>query len=113
MSAGNLAGQRSAIWAVSDGSLIQGQAYWGSAPVEFYSGSKAHFQHLDWLGSERVITGYNGATEGSFTNLPFGDGYTASGTDWGIPYHLSLGHPTAAQAAVRGLLLLLLGWKAT
>jgi hypothetical protein len=51
-----------------------------------------HFQHLDWLGTERVRTSYNAANEGTFTSLPFGDLFTPSGAD-NDAYHLAgLGH---------------------
>ena len=41
----------------------------------------AHFQHQDWLGTERLRTTYNGGVEGTFSSLPFGDGYSVSGAD--------------------------------
>jgi len=44
------------------------------------------FEHQDWLGTERLRTTYNGAVEGSYTSLPFGDAYAASGSD-ADPYH--------------------------
>ena len=69
---------------------IQGQYYWGSRPVAFYTNGATHFQHQDWLGTERVRTTYNGASEGTFTSLPFGDGLdTASGTDTDA-YHFAM-----------------------
>ena len=50
-------------------------------PVEFYASAVAHFQHQDWLGTERLRTTYNGGVEGTFSSLPFGDGYSVSGAD--------------------------------
>ena len=50
-------------------------------PLEFYSGGSAQYQHQDWLGTERVRTTYNGGVEGTFSSLPFGDGYTSTGAD--------------------------------
>jgi RHS repeat-associated protein len=43
----------------------------------------AHFEHQDWLGTERLRTTYNGGVEGSFTSLPWGDNQTpvANGSD--------------------------------
>ena len=49
---------------------------------------QTHFQHQDWLGTERLRTSYNGTTEGGFFSLPFGDALSASGTD-GDAYHLA------------------------
>ena len=44
-------------------------------------GAAVHFEHQDWLGTERMRTAYNGSVEGSYASLPWGDGQTASGTD--------------------------------
>jgi RHS repeat-associated protein len=86
----NPAGQRISIWQPVQGALgtqIQGQTYWGGVPVEFYKNGQAHFQHQDWLGTERTRTSYNGGVEGTYTSLPFGDALTTtSGTDLD-PYH--------------------------
>lgn len=38
----NLNGQRTSIWDANSGNNIQGQSYWGSVPLEFYSGGSAH-----------------------------------------------------------------------
>lgn len=93
----NSAGQRVSIWNGSNHSQIQGQYYWGMKPVAYYAGGATHFQHQDWLGSERLRTTYNGGVEGTFTSLPFGDGQTTSGTD-GDPYHYAmLDHDTESD----------------
>jgi RHS repeat-associated protein len=84
----NMNGQRTSIWDGNSGSQLQGQVYWGGLPVEFYSGGAAHFQHQDWLGTERMRTSYSGSVEGTFTSLPFGDGYSFTGTD-GDVYHFA------------------------
>lgn len=48
----------------------------------FYSPSTGtHFQFQDWEGTERVQTSYNGGVESTYSSLPYGDGYSASGTD--------------------------------
>ncbi len=44
-------------------------------------GAALHFEHQDWLGTERMRTAYNGSVEGSYASLPYGDGQTTSGTD--------------------------------
>jgi RHS repeat-associated protein len=84
----NASGQRVSVWNGSTKTQLQGQYYWGAKPVAFYvPGIAAHFQHQDWLGSERMRTTYNGAVEGTYTSLPFGDAQTTtSGTDLD-PYH--------------------------
>ena len=76
----NPSGQRASAWNIT-GAQFQGQTYWGTAPVEFYASAVAHFQHQDWLGTERMRTTYNGGVEGTFSSLPFGDGYSVSGAD--------------------------------
>jgi RHS repeat-associated protein len=88
----NPSGQRVSIWQPNQGALgtqIQGQTYWGGMPVEFYQNGQAHFQHQEWLGTERMRTSYNGGVEGTYTSLPFGDALTTtSGTDLD-PYHFA------------------------
>ena len=59
------------------------------SPVEFYEAGAAHFQFQDWAGTERVQTSYNGGVEGSYSSLPYGDGYSASGTD-DDAYHFAM-----------------------
>jgi RHS repeat-associated protein len=78
----NANGQRVSVWNGSNNTQIQGQYYWGSKPVAYYKGGDTHFQHQDWMGTERMRTAYNGSVEGTFTSLPFGDAQTtASGSD--------------------------------
>ncbi len=82
----NQNGQRVSVWNASTGTVERDQYYWGNTPVAFTDASATHFQHQDWLGTERLRTTYNGSVESSFTSLPFGDGYAASGSDLD-PYH--------------------------
>src|SRR5215469_12090362 len=84
----NLSGQRVSTWDGNTHGQVQGQYYWGSRPVAFYSGGSLHFQHQDWLGTERIRTNSSGATEASFASLPFGDGFSYSGSD-DDPYHFA------------------------
>jgi RHS repeat-associated protein len=94
----NAAGQRVSTWNGSTNAQIQGQYYWGSKPVGFYKGGAAHFQHQDWLGTERMRTTYNGSVEGSFTSLPFGDDLTtASGTDTDAYHTATLDHDAESE----------------
>jgi RHS repeat-associated protein len=85
----DLNGRRISTWNGTTNAQIEGQSYWGSMPVEFYSGGSSHFQHQDWEGTERLRTAYNGAVEGTYQSLPFGDGFTASGSD-NDAYHFAM-----------------------
>ena len=49
--------------------------------MAYYANGAAHFEHQDWLGTERMRTTYNGGVEGSYISLPFGDGRGTTGTD--------------------------------
>ncbi len=82
----NQNGQRVSVWNASTGTVERDQYYWGSKPVAFTASGATHFQHQDWLGTERTRTTYNGTTEGTYASLPFGDGYSSSGSDQD-PYH--------------------------
>ncbi len=89
----NAAGQRVSEWSGAAGAEIQGKYYWGANPLAYYTtgtGGATHFEHQDWLGTERIRTAYNGGVEGTYTSLPFGDAQaTASGTD-GDAYHFAM-----------------------
>ena len=67
-------GQRVSEWNGTTRAELKGKYYWGGAPVAYYAGGAAHFEHQDWLGTERMRTTYNGGVEGSYISLPFGDG---------------------------------------
>jgi RHS repeat-associated protein len=61
------------------------------------AGAGAHFEHQDWLGTERMRTSYNSgnnpayAVEGTFTSEPWGDAQTvASGTDLDASHYATL-----------------------
>jgi RHS repeat-associated protein len=86
------AGQRVSEWNGALSAQIQGKYYWGGRPVAYYSGGNAHFEHQDWLGTERMRTTYNGSVEGSFISLPFGDGQSTSGTDGDANHYAELDH---------------------
>jgi RHS repeat-associated protein len=87
----NVGGQRVSIWnAASPIALLMEQYYVGNKRVAYYAGSTLNFQHQDWTGTERMRTTYNGAVEGSFTSMSFGDAFaTVSGID-GDPYHYAM-----------------------
>ncbi len=77
----NAAGQRVSEWNGATHAQIDGKYYWGAKPVAYYAGGAAHFEHQDWLGTERIRTTYNGSVEGSYQSLPFGDGQATTGAD--------------------------------
>jgi RHS repeat-associated protein len=75
---------------VSPAVQIQEEYYVGNQRVAYYANSALHFQHQDWIGTERMRTTFNGAVEGTFTSMPFGDAFaTVSGSD-GDPYHYAM-----------------------
>ncbi len=84
----NPAGQRTSIWDPVQNNQVQGQTFWGATPAEYYKNGTAHYQHQDWMGTERMGTTFNGQWEGSYVSLPFGDGYSATGAD-NDPYHFA------------------------
>lgn len=73
----NRGGQRLSVWNGTNNTLYRSQYYWGSTPISFYNG-QTYFQHQDWLGTERMRTGYNGSVAATFTSLPFGDALTTT-----------------------------------
>jgi RHS repeat-associated protein len=77
----NASGQRVSVWDSNTQALVHGQYYWGNSPVAYYDSSSLHFQHQDWMGTERLQTSYNGGVEGTYSSLPWGDAYSASGSD--------------------------------
>jgi RHS repeat-associated protein len=87
----NLNGQRVASFDGS-GNLISNQVYAGSTPIAFYQGGQIHYQHQDWLGTERVRTDGSGNVEGTYTSLPIGDGYSATGSDNDAYHYGTLDH---------------------
>ena len=75
-------GKRVSTWNAPAGTLNEANVYWDGRPVAFKAGGSTHFEHQDWLGTERLRMTYNGAVDSKFTSFAFGDGYSASGNDW-------------------------------
>jgi RHS repeat-associated protein len=72
---------------------IQEEYYVGNQRVAYYANSALHFQHQDWEGTERMRTTFNGAVEGTFTSMPFGDAFaTVSGSDGDAYHYAKLDH---------------------
>jgi RHS repeat-associated protein len=78
--------------------------------VAFYTtaaspaGAAAHFEHQDWLGTERLRTTYNAngnptySVEGTYTSLPWGDGPPSSaGSDLDANHYATLDHDTESN----------------
>jgi len=94
----NVNGQRVSEWNGSGHAQLKGKYYWGGKPVAYYVPSSAvHFEHQDWLGTERKRTSYNGSVEGTFSSLPFGDGQSATGTDTDANHFAALDHDTESN----------------
>jgi RHS repeat-associated protein len=98
----NANGQRVSEWNGAHAQL-KGKYYWGGKPVAYYttasSGSAgAHFEHTDWLGTERMRTTYNSAAnptyavEASYTSLPWGDAQTPAANGSDAAHYAQLDH---------------------
>ena len=87
----NVAGQRLSIWnTASPAGELREEYYVGNQRVAYFANNMLHFQHQDWTGTERMRTTFNGAVEGTFTSMSFGDAFaTVSGSD-GDPAHYAM-----------------------
>jgi RHS repeat-associated protein len=63
-----------------NGNWIVGELYAGSKPLATYGGSTTTFDHADWLGTERARTNVSAGLCESMLSLPFGDGFSTSGS---------------------------------
>jgi len=89
----NASGQRVSEWNGTTRAQLKGKYYWGGKPVAYYAGGSTHFEHQDWLGTERLRTSYNGGVEGSYISQPWGDGFsTLTGTDADANHYGTLDH---------------------
>jgi hypothetical protein len=92
----NGAGQRVAVKNGTTRSPLLGKYYWGNTPVAFHTtssdsaGFAVHFEHQDWLGTERMRTTYNGLVESTFSSLPFGDDQSSSSSDYDANHFATL-----------------------
>ena len=62
------------------GSWLSGEVYVGKQHLATYGDSTTTFDHADWLGTERARTNVAAALCESMLSLPFGDGYSTSGS---------------------------------
>ena len=100
----NAAGQRVSEWDASTHAQLKGHYYWGATPVAFYTtasdgGAAAHFEHQDWLGTERMRTSYNGGVEGQYQSLPWGDGQSSSGSDQDAYHYATLDYDSESNTS--------------
>ncbi len=84
----NLSGQKVSIWSGTSGAVLEEDTHMGTQPLALYQGGTLYFEHQDWLGTERLLTGSDGSQAGAYTSLPFGDGFSENGTDLD-PYHFA------------------------
>ncbi len=97
----NANGQRVSEWNAVGHAQLKGHYYWGGKPVAYYDGA-THFQHQDWLGTERMRTSYSytgsSSIEGTYTSLPWGDGQSSiQGTDADANHFATLDHDTESN----------------
>ena len=82
----NLTGQKVAITNAGSGSIVEEDTHLGTRPLAAFFNGSLSFEHQDWLGTERFLTGSDGKALGNYTSYPFGDGYVDNGVDLD-PYH--------------------------
>jgi RHS repeat-associated protein len=93
----NANGQRVSEWNASTHGELKGHYYWGSKPVAYYDTIGTHFQHQDWLGTERMRTSSNSSVEGTYTSFPWGDSEVPTGTDTDANHFATLDHDTESN----------------
>src|SRR4051794_21954097 len=62
-----------------DGGWTRGEIFAADRHIATYSSGTTFFNHVDWLGTERVRTGMSGVVSETCLSLPFGDGQSCSG----------------------------------
>ncbi len=93
-------GRRSAMLNGSTGAAIEANLYWpnGGPPLAFDLNGATHFEHQDWVGTERLRTSYNGSVEGAYTSQPFGDAQTTTqGSDQDAYHYAELDHDSESD----------------
>jgi len=87
----DLSGRRSTVWTPGSTAMNAVQYYAGASPVAYWTASdgNTHFQHQDWLGTERLRTSATGSVDGSYSSLPYGDNLQVSGSDTN-PAHFAM-----------------------
>jgi RHS repeat-associated protein len=63
---------------ISSNTFVEANINADSGPIAFRYGGTTTFEHQNWVGTERLRTTYNGSVQAQITNLPFGDGYAST-----------------------------------
>jgi RHS repeat-associated protein len=95
----NTDGERVGSWSAGGATptLLAAYSYWNGVPLATYTSAGTFYSHQDLLGTKRLTTTSTGTTAGSYKSLPFGDGYTASGTDPDASHFGLLDHDTESD----------------
>jgi len=80
----DLSGRAITLFNPTSGVWNYGEIYAGGRHVATYSGATTNFLHSDWLGTKRVMSSISGANSQTCTSLPFDDGASCIGTEWGF-----------------------------
>ena len=83
------AGRRSTTWLDGTATTLKRMQYYGTnGPVAFWSATDGHihFEHQDYLGTDRMITGSTGTQEGTIASLPYGEIAFGQGSDENISH---------------------------
>ncbi len=72
-------GRHVSYWSASN-ALEEADVYTDGEAIAFRSGGLTHFQHQNWVGTERMRTSYQGAVEVTDQSLPWGDGLVKTAT---------------------------------
>jgi RHS repeat-associated protein len=98
----DLSGRRATTWQDGTGALESAQYYAGSNRLAYWlaADGNIHFEHQDWLGTERVRTSATGAVESSHVSLPFGDNLTTTGPDTNPGHFAQMDHDLSATSGL-------------
>jgi RHS repeat-associated protein len=72
-------GRRVSCWSAASHTLAIANVYSDTSPVAFRNAGSTSFEHLNWVGTERVRTSYSGSETSAFSSLPWGDGLSPNG----------------------------------
>ena len=71
------AGLRTSSWLSTTNAAVSAEIYWGKTPIAYRSNNgRTFFEHLNWQGTERLRTDYQGNVAETTFSYPFGDGYS-------------------------------------
>ena len=82
----SLFGRRSTTWPDSGTVVSRDQYYNDAGPMSFWTvaDQRYHFEHQDWLGTERLITNTSGTDDTAFQSFPFGELSQPSGPNYNL-----------------------------